>query len=64
MDYLTWTYFYRRLLMNPSYYQLEDTSLAACNKFLSNLVDNTLLALQSANCIAVNEEENEASSLW
>ncbi len=23
MDYLTWTYFFRRLLQNPSYYNLE-----------------------------------------
>ena len=26
VDYLTWTYFFRRLLCNPSYYHLEDTS--------------------------------------
>jgi len=24
MDYLTWTYFFRRLLMNPTYYELQD----------------------------------------
>lgn len=25
LDYLTWTYFFRRLLMNPTYYKLENT---------------------------------------
>ncbi|KAK2570728.1 Activating signal cointegrator 1 complex subunit 3 [Acropora cervicornis] len=37
MDYLTWTYFFRRLLMNPSYYELEDTENESVNKFLSGL---------------------------
>jgi len=27
MDYLTWTYFFRRLLQNPSYYDLEGEAL-------------------------------------
>lgn len=25
VDYLTWTYFFRRLLLNPTYYNLIDT---------------------------------------
>jgi activating signal cointegrator complex subunit 3 len=35
IDYLTWTYLFRRLVMNPSYYDLEETSSAAINVFLS-----------------------------
>lgn len=38
MDYLTWTYFFRRLMMNPSYYGLEDSSPDAVNLKLSELV--------------------------
>jgi activating signal cointegrator complex subunit 3 len=32
VDYITWTYFFRRLLQNPSYYGLDDTSDDALNK--------------------------------
>ena len=38
MDYLTWTYFYRRLVMNPTYYNLEDSSPDGINLYLSELV--------------------------
>lgn len=35
IDYLTWTYFFRRLLMNPTYYGLEETTAEALNQYLS-----------------------------
>lgn len=38
MDYLTWTFFYRRLLQNPSYYDLEATDPESVNEFLSRMV--------------------------
>lgn len=37
VDYLTWTYFFRRLVQNPTYYGLEDTSLECINAFLEDL---------------------------
>ncbi len=48
VHYLTWTYFFRRLLQNPSYYDLGDTSPDAMSAFLSNLVEAALAALQDA----------------
>ena len=37
IDYLTWTYYFRRLLMNPTYYGLESADDGAVNRFLSKL---------------------------
>lgn len=50
VDYLTWTFFYRRLLQNPSYYGLELTDEEDVNSFLSGLVEETLYALEVRYC--------------
>ncbi|KAH3764158.1 activating signal cointegrator 1 complex subunit 3 [Pelomyxa schiedti] len=51
VDYLTWTYYFRRLIRNPSYYGLEDASSDSLNKFLSNSVDDTIRDLEYASCV-------------
>lgn len=58
MDYLTWTYFYRRLLMNPSYYELEDTANDSVNKFLSALVEDALKEVENSACVEIGEVRN------
>uniref|UniRef100_A0A665WS52 U5 small nuclear ribonucleoprotein 200 kDa helicase n=1 Tax=Echeneis naucrates TaxID=173247 RepID=A0A665WS52_ECHNA len=55
MDYITWTYFFRRLVMNPSYYSLEDISHESINKYLSNLVERSLQELECSYCIEIKE---------
>ena len=55
MDYLTWTYFFRRLLMNPSYYELEDTNNDSVNKFLSGLVEGAVSQVETSACIEIGE---------
>uniref|UniRef100_A0A8C2Z061 Activating signal cointegrator 1 complex subunit 3 n=1 Tax=Cyclopterus lumpus TaxID=8103 RepID=A0A8C2Z061_CYCLU len=55
MDYITWTYFFRRLVMNPSYYSLEDISHESINKYLSNLVEKSLRELECSYCIEIKE---------
>uniref|UniRef100_A0AAR2JKC4 Activating signal cointegrator 1 complex subunit 3 n=1 Tax=Pygocentrus nattereri TaxID=42514 RepID=A0AAR2JKC4_PYGNA len=57
MDYITWTYFFRRLVMNPSYYNLDDTSHETINKFLSNLVERSLRDLECSYCMEIQEDE-------
>uniref|UniRef100_A0A8B9HHQ3 Activating signal cointegrator 1 complex subunit 3 n=1 Tax=Astyanax mexicanus TaxID=7994 RepID=A0A8B9HHQ3_ASTMX len=55
MDYITWTYFFRRLVMNPSYYNLDDINHETINKFLSNLVEKSLRDLECSYCMEIQE---------
>lgn len=48
VDYLTWTYLFRRLMQNPSYYDLEDTGQDAVSVYMSGLVANALGQLEAA----------------
>ncbi|CAH2054677.1 unnamed protein product, partial [Iphiclides podalirius] len=64
LDYLTWTYFFRRLLKNPSYYNLESLEPQDVNYYLSSLVQTRLDALLNANCIEIEEDERTVHSTW
>nr|XP_046256523.1 activating signal cointegrator 1 complex subunit 3 [Scatophagus argus] len=63
MDYITWTYFFRRLVMNPSYYSLEDISHEFINKYLSNLVERSLRDLECSYCIEIKEDDRTIEPL-
>ncbi|XP_030580581.1 activating signal cointegrator 1 complex subunit 3 [Archocentrus centrarchus] len=63
MDYITWTYFFRRLMMNPSYYSLEDISHESINKYLSSLVERSLRDLESSYCIEIKEDDQSIEPL-
>jgi len=54
MDYLTWTYFFRRLLKNPAYYHLEDLEDDNINTFLSGIVSGKINELEKSYCVAVD----------
>ncbi|XP_046669965.1 activating signal cointegrator 1 complex subunit 3-like [Homalodisca vitripennis] len=56
LDYLTWTYFFRRLLCNPTYYGLESLEDHNINRFLSTLVEKTIITLEEAKCIVTLED--------
>jgi antiviral helicase SLH1 len=61
LDYLTWTFFFRRLHKNPSYYGLqisaeEHNSTAAqqlANEFMISMVDASLGELTDSKCVEV-----------
>ena len=53
VDYLTWTYMYRRLSQNPNYYNLQGASHRHLSDHLSELVETTLGDLEQARCISL-----------
>ncbi|CAJ2501941.1 Uu.00g047940.m01.CDS01 [Anthostomella pinea] len=61
LDYLTWTFFFRRLHKNPSYYGLEisaeeHNSIAAqqvANDFMIDMVNKSLDELATSRCVEV-----------
>ena len=57
VDFLSWTYFYRRLTRNPAYYHLEEHTDEAIADFLSGLVEATIADLQNAGCVEVDEAD-------
>eukprot|EP00727_Mastigamoeba_balamuthi_P005510 m51a1_g1579 putative activating signal cointegrator 1 complex subunit 3 (2006) ;mRNA; r:104604-111515 len=54
VDYLTWTYFYRRLVKNPSYYGADGDSDDSVSVFLSGIVGDAVTELSNAGCIEVD----------
>ncbi|KAH0544469.1 hypothetical protein FGG08_001366 [Glutinoglossum americanum] len=63
VDWATYTYFYRRLLANPSYYSLTDTSHEGLSTHLSELVETTLKDLAEAKVIDLDEEDDTVTPL-
>ncbi|EPS26377.1 hypothetical protein PDE_01313 [Penicillium oxalicum 114-2] len=70
LDYLTWTFFFRRLHKNPSYYGLEisaeeQNTMAAhatAQDFMIELVDNSLNDLAESSCVLVDSATGEVDS--
>jgi activating signal cointegrator complex subunit 3 len=56
INYLTWTYYFRRLTRNPAYYGLSDNTVPKVNEFLNNLIDSVLRSLSEAKCISIEED--------
>ncbi|KAI7462709.1 Sec63-domain-containing protein [Hortaea werneckii] len=62
LDYLTWTFFFRRLHKNPSYYGLEipaeeNNSTAAqqaANDYMIEMVDHSLSELAESGCLVIH----------
>jgi len=56
VDYLTWTFLYRRMTQNPNYYNLQGTTHRHLSDNLSELVETTLDDLKQIKCIAIENE--------
>jgi activating signal cointegrator complex subunit 3 len=58
IDYFSWTYLFRRIIKNPPYYGLKDSSAKEVNKYLVNLVDKCVQRLVDHGCIKCSDGYN------
>ena len=56
VDWCTWTWFYRRLMQNPGFYNLQGTTPTHVADYLSELVETTLSDLVQSDCIIIQDE--------
>ncbi|WWC58973.1 uncharacterized protein I303_101518 [Kwoniella dejecticola CBS 10117] len=56
VDWCTWTWFYRRLMQNPGFYNLQGTTPTHVADYLSELVETTLNDLVSSDCIIIQDD--------
>lgn len=56
MEYLTWTYFFRRITRNPLFYEVPASDTDSIRKFVVDLIDTTCNDLQSSGTIEITEE--------
>ena len=62
LDYLTWTYFFRRLTKNPTFYNLDGNSADSINSYLRTLVNTNLLKLRDAGCVELDFTDDNIKS--
>eukprot|EP01035_Chromulina_nebulosa_P017991 gene17991-23628_t len=62
VDYLTWSFLYRRLAQNPNYYNLNGSTHRHISDYLSELIESVTTDLENSKCITVEDELNLASS--
>lgn len=61
INWTTFTYFYRRLLANPSYYSLTSTTHEGLSNYMSDLVETTLRELSESKIIDFDDEDGSVT---
>ena len=59
IDYLTWTYFFRRIAKNPTFYGLTGSNADSINVYLNSLVAENLGKLRDAGCIELSSDSDK-----
>lgn len=56
LDWLTWTFYYRRLSQNPNYYGLQGVTHQHLSDHLSEVVENTVEGLERFGCCSIEDD--------
>jgi len=63
IDYIKWTYFFKRLVKNPTYYGLSDAKdPKVLNQFINKLLEKVLNELHDAGCIKILDNDGLEST--
>lgn len=57
LDFLTWTFLYRRAHNNPTYYGIEDISPVGISRYLGGLIDQTIENLKESRCVLAGAKD-------
>ena len=57
VDWLTWSFFYKRLMKNPNYYELKGKSNQYLYEYISEMVENKLGELEQRGDIILNDND-------
>jgi len=60
VDWLTWTFYYRRLSQNPNYYGLQGVTHQHLSDHLSEVVENTVEGLERFGCCSIEDDTDLA----
>jgi len=60
VDWLTWTFYYRRLSQNPNYYGLQGVTHQHLSDHLSEVVENTVEGLERFGCCSIEQDTDLA----
>ncbi|KAJ3274830.1 DEIH-box ATPase [Terramyces sp. JEL0728] len=63
VEYLTWTFFYRRMTLNPNFYDMQGVTHRHMSDHLSELVEQTMEDLVQNKCIIASDESVSPSNL-
>lgn len=56
LDFLTWTFLFRRIHFNPTYYGIEDPTDEGINYWMVNLVDEAIKNLDASGCLNLYQD--------
>lgn len=56
IDFLTWTFFYKRISLNPNYYSLQGVSNRHISDHLSELIETVTSDLEASKCISIDDD--------